>query len=89
VDKLLATGEYFLKEEERKAKRNNEYKEKQEEAEIRRQVRREKAYIPPEEPIAGPSSSKKAKADNTVDLEALKSKIRKSQQPKKVGNKRK
>ena len=57
------------------------FKEKQEEADVRRQVRREKAYIPPEEPMAGPS--KKAKTD-TVDLEALKSKIRKSQQPKKA-----
>ena len=45
VDKLLATGEYFLKEEQRKQRKKNENQEKQEQAEVRRKERGEKARL--------------------------------------------
>merc|ERR1712200_225024 len=49
VDKELETGEYFLKEAERKAKKNAEKKEKQAAAEGSRQDRREKSFKAPNE----------------------------------------
>ncbi|XP_015906456.1 KRR1 small subunit processome component homolog [Parasteatoda tepidariorum] len=49
VDKLLASGEYFLKEEDRKKKRLAEKMEKKSEAEAKRQERRNKSFIPPVE----------------------------------------
>ncbi|XP_054721139.1 KRR1 small subunit processome component homolog isoform X1 [Uloborus diversus] len=49
MDKLLASGEYFLKEEDRKKKKLTEKMEKKAEAEKRRQEKRNKSFIPPEE----------------------------------------
>lgn len=77
VDKLLATGEYFLKEEQRKQRKKNENQEKQEQAEVRRKERRESAFIPPQEPSM--SDTKKSASSSDVNLEELKNKIRKSQ----------
>ena len=77
VDKLLATGEYFLKEEQRKQRKKNENQEKQEQAEVRRKERRESAFIPPQEPST--SDTKKSASSSEVNLEELKNKIRKSQ----------
>jgi len=79
VDKLLATGEYFLKEDQRKDQKKLEYQKKHVEAEARRKERRESAFIPPEEP--GPSKAKKPKTAD-VNIEELKNKIRKSQKGK-------
>merc|ERR1711982_263198 len=49
VDKELETGDYFLKEQERRAKKSAEKKEKQAEAETKRQDKREKSFKPPNE----------------------------------------
>lgn len=49
VDKLLASGEYFLKEEDRKKKRLAEKMEKKTDAENKRKEKRNKPFIPPEE----------------------------------------
>lgn len=49
VDKLLASGEYFLKEEDRKRKRLAEKMEKKATAELKRQEKRQKSFIPPVE----------------------------------------
>lgn len=81
VDKLLATGEYFLKEEQRKQRKKNENQEKQEQAEVRRKERRESAFIPPQEPSS--SVHKRSASSSDVNVEELKNKIRKSQAKRK------
>ncbi|KAK8786840.1 hypothetical protein V5799_023385 [Amblyomma americanum] len=76
MDKELASGEYFLKEHERKAKRAQEKQQAKVEAEVKRQERRNKSFQPPEEPKFVPkkqqSGTEKAKP---VDIEALKKKV--------------
>ncbi|XP_058046235.1 KRR1 small subunit processome component homolog isoform X2 [Ahaetulla prasina] len=55
VDKELASGEYFLKESQKKRKRIEEIKAKQAEAISKRQEERNKAFIPPKEkPVVKP-----------------------------------
>ncbi|GIY94695.1 KRR1 small subunit processome component homolog [Caerostris extrusa] len=49
VDKQMATGEYFLKEDDRKKRKLAEKMEKKAEAEAKRQEKRNKAFIPPVE----------------------------------------
>ena len=88
VDKLLATGEYFLKEEERKQNRLHENQQKQLEAVLRRKEQRQAAFVPPEEPVAGPSSSAQTSTTD-VDIQQFKDKIRKSQMKKKKTTKSK
>jgi ribosomal RNA assembly protein len=80
VDKLLATGEYFLKEDQRKQRKKNENQEKQEQAEVRRKERRESAFIPPQEPS---TSSKEFASTSDINVEELKNKIRKGQTKRK------
>merc|ERR1712055_1242419 len=60
VDKELESGEYFLKEKERRAKKAVEKREKQEEAGQKRQEKRNKSFKPPEEPVLGTKKVKKA-----------------------------
>ncbi|KAF5272446.1 hypothetical protein FQR65_LT04914 [Abscondita terminalis] len=78
IDKLLASGEYFLNTKQKKSKQDKAKTEKQMEATRRRVEKRQQAYIPPEE---GPSTSKPA-TTTTIDLEELKSKIKKAQKGK-------
>lgn len=80
MDKLLASGEYFLTEQEKKAKVNKERREKQAADKVKQKERREKDYVPPKE-SDGPSSSKKQKSNN-IDVKALKSKIKKANKAK-------
>ncbi|XP_064480767.1 KRR1 small subunit processome component homolog isoform X2 [Ornithodoros turicata] len=76
VDKLLASGEYFLKESERKAKKMKEKSEQKVEAEVKRQEKRNKAFEPPEEPVI---KKKAEKRESTFNVEALKKKVKLSQ----------
>lgn len=80
VDKLLATGEYFLKEEKRKQRKTEMREKKHEEAEKARQERRNKAFEPPDESsfAAKPSTS-----GSDIDIEQFKQKIKNSQKKKK------
>jgi len=75
VDKELETGEYFLKEQERKAKKSAEKKEKQAESEVKRKEKREQSFKPPNE------TKKKNMSNNSqdVDLNKLKAKVKKAQ----------
>merc|ERR1719369_1378711 len=79
VDKELETGEYFLKEKERKEKKAAEKKEKQSAAEDKRQKKRNASFKPPEEPVQ--KSAKTVASD--VDISALKKKVKKAQNKKK------
>ncbi|RXN27282.1 KRR1 small subunit processome component-like protein [Labeo rohita] len=49
IDKELATGEFFLRESEKRRKKMNEIKAKQAEASSKRQEQRQKAFVPPKE----------------------------------------
>merc|ERR1712066_633499 len=74
LDKELASGEYFLKEKEKKLKKLQERKEKQAAASVQREEKRNKAYKPPKENPLQPGSSKQS----SQDVDALKAKIKKS-----------
>ena len=74
LDKELASGEYFLKEKEKKLRKIQERKEKQTAASVQREEKRNKAYKPPKEV----SQIDKKKQDDTLDVDALKAKIKKA-----------
>ncbi|KAF5282003.1 hypothetical protein FQA39_LY00527 [Lamprigera yunnana] len=78
IDKMLASGEYFLNTKQKKSRQQREKNEKQIEATKRRELKRQQAFVPPEEP---PESSK-LNTSMDVNLEALKSKIKKAQKGK-------
>ncbi|XP_057336712.1 KRR1 small subunit processome component homolog [Microplitis mediator] len=76
MDKQLASGEYFLTKEQKRAKQKKEIDEKHQEAEKKRQDRRQQAFVPPEE-----SSDDKKRKDvdaGALDVDKLKDKINKS-----------
>jgi len=74
MDKEIATGEYFLKEKERKMKKLQERQEKQAESAIRREEERNKAFKPPKEKKAKkPESMKK-----DLDVDAIRDKVKKA-----------
>lgn len=77
VDKELASGEYFLKEEERQQKKTELKKQKQKQAKVDRQQKRDKAFVAPEEPSEPPKKKAKAAEDSKVDLKKLKTKFKK------------
>ncbi|XP_063165116.1 KRR1 small subunit processome component homolog isoform X3 [Candoia aspera] len=80
VDKELASGEYFLKESQKKRKRIEEIKAKQAEASSKRQEERNKAFIPPKEkPVVKP---KKASTETKINIEAIKEKVKKAKKKK-------
>uniref|UniRef100_A0A8C5S6I7 KRR1 small subunit processome component n=1 Tax=Laticauda laticaudata TaxID=8630 RepID=A0A8C5S6I7_LATLA len=80
VDKELASGEYFLKESQKKRKRIEEIKAKQAEAISKRQEERNKAFIPPKEkPVVKP---KKTTTETKIDIEAIKEKVKKAKKKK-------
>ncbi|XP_070563597.1 KRR1 small subunit processome component homolog [Ptychodera flava] len=85
IDKQIASGEYFLQENQRKAKARDERKLRHVEADQKRQERRNKAFIPPKETV--PKKSQSTKDDNKqadIDVAALKEKIKKSQKKKRT-----
>ncbi|XP_032077465.1 KRR1 small subunit processome component homolog isoform X1 [Thamnophis elegans] len=80
VDKELASGEYFLKESQKKRKRIEEIKAKQAEAINKRQEERNKAFIPPKEkPVVKP---RKTTTETKIDIDAIKEKIKKAKKKK-------
>ncbi|XP_037047832.1 KRR1 small subunit processome component homolog isoform X2 [Bradysia coprophila] len=74
IDKELETGEFFLKESEKKARRNKERQEKQKLSAKVQVERRNQAFIAPEENVTESRPSENTK----LDVTALKSKIRKA-----------
>ncbi|XP_069717312.1 KRR1 small subunit processome component homolog [Phaenicophaeus curvirostris] len=82
IDKELASGEYFLKERQKKRKRVEEIKAKQADAVKKRQEERNKAFIPPKEkPVV---KTKKASTEKKIDINAIKEKV-KNAKKKKLG----
>ncbi|XP_030304921.1 KRR1 small subunit processome component homolog isoform X2 [Calypte anna] len=82
IDKELASGEYFLKERQKKQKRVQEIKAKQADALKKRQEERNKAFIPPKEkPVM---KTQKASTEKKIDVEAIKEKV-KNAKKKKLG----
>ncbi|KFP45171.1 KRR1 small subunit processome component, partial [Chlamydotis macqueenii] len=82
IDKELASGEYFLKDRQKKRKRMEEIKAKQADAVKKRQEERNKAFIPPKEkPVV---KTKKASTEKKIDIEAIKEKV-KNAKKKKLG----
>ncbi|XP_026720796.1 KRR1 small subunit processome component homolog [Athene cunicularia] len=82
IDKELASGEYFLKERQKKRKQVEEIKAKQADAIKKRQEERNKAFIPPKEKTV--VKTKKASTENKIDIEAIKEKV-KNAKKKKLG----
>lgn len=79
VDKQLASGEYFLKEEQRQARRRKMKDEKHAAAVKLREEKRNKPFIPPEEPQYKSSSVSQS---SDIDVVALKKKIKNAQKKK-------
>ncbi|XP_019635715.1 PREDICTED: KRR1 small subunit processome component homolog [Branchiostoma belcheri] len=82
VDQELATGEFFMKEKEKKQRKKQQQRVREVEAKKAQQERRNKAFIPPEEPAHKAHSTAGTEANSKVDVEALKKKIKKSQKTK-------
>uniref|UniRef100_A0A8I6ALQ2 KRR1 small subunit processome component n=1 Tax=Rattus norvegicus TaxID=10116 RepID=A0A8I6ALQ2_RAT len=82
VDKELASGEYFLKANQKKRQKMEAIKAKQAEALTKRQEERNKAFIPPKEkPAVKP---KEASTETKIDVAAIKEKVKKAK-AKKLG----
>ncbi|XP_006633658.2 KRR1 small subunit processome component homolog [Lepisosteus oculatus] len=80
VDKELASGEFFLRQSQKKRKKMEEVKVKQAEALSKKQEERKKAFIPPKEkPVV---KVKKAPKETKIDVEAIKEKVKKAKHKK-------
>ncbi|XP_048463402.1 KRR1 small subunit processome component homolog [Rhincodon typus] len=79
IDQELATGEYFLREKDKKKKKLHETKVKEAEAAARQKEERNKAFIPPKEK---PAVKVKKAAEAKVNIEALKEKVRAAKKKK-------
>lgn len=73
IDKELETGEFFLKDSEKKARRNKERQEKQKQSAKIQTERRNQAFIAPDENTTSMSTE-----SSTLDVTALKAKIKKA-----------
>ncbi|XP_041114132.1 KRR1 small subunit processome component homolog [Polyodon spathula] len=80
MDKELATGEFFLRESQKRRKKLEEIKVKQAEALTKKQEERNKAFIPPEENPA--VKAKRAPTETKIDIEAIKDKVKKAKRKK-------
>jgi len=83
VDKELESGEYFLKEEERKLKKQLQRMEKNKAAESVRQEKRQQPYVEPEEEKKRKQSTPTTSA---VDVEKLKKNLKKKAKGKASGS---
>ncbi|KAL5459906.1 hypothetical protein EMCRGX_G033296 [Ephydatia muelleri] len=83
VDKELASGEYFIKERERQARKKELKRAQQEEVSEQRRQERAKEFEPPEEVVPAASEVGPSKrADNSVDIGELKRKVAKATKSK-------
>ncbi|KAL1139493.1 hypothetical protein AAG570_006477 [Ranatra chinensis] len=80
VDKLIASGEYFLKEEDRRKRARAEKEKKQEEAKKAREERRNLPFEAPKEEVCQKSAGNKS---DSIDVESLKKKVKDFQKKKK------
>ncbi|XP_067625920.1 KRR1 small subunit processome component homolog [Eurosta solidaginis] len=79
IDKQLASGEYFLSQEQKQARKQQERNTKQSESAKKQEERRNQDFIPPTED--GPTTSRKRFADSDnkkLDVNALKAKVAKA-----------
>lgn len=76
VDKMLASGEYFLKDEQRNKKKHEVKEKKQQEANKARQERRNKAFEAPDESKLVKSSNS-LKKSSEVNVDKLKKNVKK------------
>lgn len=83
IDKQLASGEYFLNQEQKRARKIKEQKEKHAESAKKQEERRNKDFIPPEE---SNNTTKKRHADHSdkIDVKSLKEKIKKANKKMKL-----
>ncbi|XP_053097895.1 KRR1 small subunit processome component homolog isoform X2 [Pangasianodon hypophthalmus] len=81
VDRELASGEFFLREREKRRRKMTEIKVKQAEALSRKQEERKKAFIPPKEKKIIKKSNK-APVKDKLDIEAIKEKVKKAKSKK-------
>uniref|UniRef100_H0VQU1 KRR1 small subunit processome component n=1 Tax=Cavia porcellus TaxID=10141 RepID=H0VQU1_CAVPO len=80
IDKELASGEYFMKANQKKRQKMEAIKAKQAEALSKRQEERNKAFIPPKEkPAAKP---KEAPTETKIDVATIKEKVKKAKNKK-------
>ncbi|KAK1166791.1 hypothetical protein AOXY_G11392 [Acipenser oxyrinchus oxyrinchus] len=80
MDKELATGEFFLRESQKRRKKLEEIKVKQAEALTKKQEERNKAFIPPKEKPA--VKTKRAPTETKIDIDAIKDKVKKAKNKK-------
>lgn len=87
IDQQLETGEYFLSEEKKSAKKWQEKEVKQAEKSAENKRKREAAFIPPEEPVMqGHKSSTDDKTDVNAMAQSLKQKAKEIVKQKNVKN---
>lgn len=80
IDKELETGEFFLKDSEKRARRNKERQEKQTVAAKIQTDRRNEAFVAPDENSAKTSTA--SSSNSVVDVKSLKAKIKKANKKK-------
>lgn len=92
IDMQLASGEYFLKEDQKQAKRSKEREERQKAASKKKLEKRNELFVPPsEKEDEAPPAKKQKKAksgdrtvkEDQIDVKALKDKIKKANKQKK------
>lgn len=82
IDKELASGEYFLKEKERRMKKIQERKEKQAESAAKREETRQKSFKPPVEKSDNDTKKSERKELNVDDLKDKMDKLAKKRKSK-------
>ncbi|XP_047404911.1 KRR1 small subunit processome component homolog isoform X2 [Sciurus carolinensis] len=80
IDRELASGEYFLKANQKKRQKMEAIKAKQAEALSKRQEERNKAFIPPKEKTV--VKPKEASTETKIDVAAIKEKVKKAKNKK-------
>lgn len=84
VDKELASGEYFLKQDEKAFKNREQRKKKQEEAGEKRKRKREEIFVPPSETKQNEKPKKSGNENADIDVEKIKKKVKLAQKKKKL-----